>query len=68
MREIKHDKEVEIVYLFLNKLELLNDKERSTIIATIDWLNNPIFITHNQALTPIITRYKEELLELEKGV
>ena len=33
-----------IVFLYLNKLELLNDEERRVLIAAINLINNPLFV------------------------
>lgn len=45
MKEIEY-KGLDIVKLFLEKLEKLNDKERAVIIRTIEMLNNPMFLTN----------------------
>lgn len=37
-----------IVYLFLEKLELMTDEERKTIIKTIQILNHPVFTTSSE--------------------
>jgi hypothetical protein len=41
---------LEVVKLFLEKIELLTDKERQVIIKTIDILNNPLFITKEKQI------------------
>jgi hypothetical protein len=38
-----------IVFLFLDKLEKLTEKERAILIVTIDELNNPLLITHSES-------------------
>lgn len=44
MEEINF-KGISIVNLYLEKLEILNGREREVLIKTIDILNNPLFIT-----------------------
>lgn len=46
MKELPNQS-LEIVTLFLQKLEKLTDKERAVLIATIDLLNHPVFVTSN---------------------
>lgn len=36
---------IEIVGMYLEKLELLNEKERGILIQTIHLLNNPMYIS-----------------------
>ena len=44
MKKIKEDKkEIEIVHMYLEKLELLSNEERSILIKTIHILNSPLF-------------------------
>lgn len=47
MERIENQKSIEIVHMFLDKLEKLNEKERATLICTIDILNHPTFITNH---------------------
>lgn len=42
--EILNDKS-EIILLFLQKLEILSDREREVLIQSIHLINNPLFIT-----------------------
>lgn len=35
---------IEVVRLFLEKIEILTDEERKTIIQTIQLINKPIFV------------------------
>jgi len=37
---------IEIVRLYLEKLELLTEEERRILIKTIDLLNHPVFISN----------------------
>lgn len=37
---------MKIIRLFLEKVEILSPREREVLIKTIDWLNNPLFISH----------------------
>lgn len=37
-----------VVRLYLEKLELLTEKERSVLLETIDWLNHPILINEEK--------------------
>lgn len=37
--------EKEIIKLFLEKIETLNERERTAIIHAIELINNPIFVT-----------------------
>lgn len=46
MKELPNQS-IEVVTLFLQKLEKLNDKERAVLITTIDLLNHPVFITND---------------------
>ncbi len=39
-------KNIEVVVLFLQKLEKLTDEERKTLIKTIQLINNPMFISN----------------------
>lgn len=48
MKEEVNNKEgIRMVLLFLEKLEKLTEKERATLIKTIDILNTPIFVANN---------------------
>ena len=46
IKKIEESEIEEIVLLFLEKLELLNEEERRTIIKTIQILNSPVFIVN----------------------
>lgn len=41
--EFKH---TDIVLLFLQKLEALNERERAVLIRTIEIINTPMFVTN----------------------
>lgn len=45
MKELEY-KNIEIVRLFLEKVEKLNERERATLIKTIELLNTPVFISN----------------------
>lgn len=46
MEEIKYDKDIlRFQILYLEKLELMAEEERQTLIQTIRMLNRPIFVT-----------------------
>jgi len=42
-------KQVRIVHLFLSKLELLTDEERSVLIDAIALINNPRYIASTES-------------------
>ncbi len=45
MEELEY-KNIEVVILFLQKLEIMNEHERKVLIHTIELLNNPMFVTN----------------------
>ena len=56
-RIVENQTHLEIVKLFLDKLEKMTEEERKTIIKTIWLLNNPMFVASN--LTPLTYTKKE---------
>jgi len=40
----KNEDSLKIVRLYLEKIEILNERERATLIKTIEILNNPLFV------------------------
>lgn len=44
---------MEIIKLFLEKLELLTEKERAILIDSIKLLNNPVYYSNNMGIGKI---------------
>lgn len=54
MKELNPEINKIIVKLFLEKVELLSEKERKEILYSIHLLNNPLIITGTPVAPPII--------------
>ena len=50
MERIQSEIEMEIVKLFLEKLEKLTQEERRILIKSIEWISYPLFVTNDNLL------------------